>query len=121
MPIVGEAPAVDGFWVSTAVWLTHAGGVGRATAELMTGRNPSFDLTGCLIDRVQPHWGSSVFVRDRGYDQYDEVYHIVHARAPAGNHRGLRRSPFHDRQAGREYGAVPMVDGALNSMRLEKG
>jgi len=99
MPIVGEAGAVEGFWVSTAVWLTHAGGVGRATAELMTGRDPSFDLTGCSIDRVQPHWGSSAFVRDRAYDQYDEVYDIVHPRAPAESHRGLRRSAFHNRQA----------------------
>lgn len=103
MPVLGES-AVEGFWVAAAVWITHAGGVGRAIAEWMIDGYPRRDLTGCDIQRFQPHAGSSSYVRERGAYNYDTVYDIVHPREPASSPRGLRRSPFYEHQ--QDLGAV---------------
>ena len=41
-PVLGESPRVRGFWSAQAVWITHAGGVGRAVAEwIVNGERPS--------------------------------------------------------------------------------
>ncbi|WP_327053957.1 GcvT family protein [Halomicrococcus gelatinilyticus] len=99
MPILGEAPSVDGFWVAAAVWLTHAGGVGRTVAEMMDAGSASENVVPAHINRFQPHSGSETFVRDRGYRQYDTVYDVVHPRESAVTNRGLRTGPFYGQQS----------------------
>ena len=42
--IVGESPDVRGLWVCEAVWITHAGGMGRMVAEWIAEGEPSMDL-----------------------------------------------------------------------------
>ncbi|PSP84859.1 glycine cleavage system protein T, partial [Halobacteriales archaeon QS_1_68_17] len=98
MPVMGEAPDVEGFWVAAAIWLTHAGGVGRSMAELMTDGTASRDVSAAHITRFQPHAGSREYVRDRAYRQYDEVYDIHHPRESAASLRELRTGPFYPHQ-----------------------
>ena len=38
MPLIGEAAAARGLWLCEAIWVTHAGGAGRALAELIVRR-----------------------------------------------------------------------------------
>lgn len=98
-PIMGSPAELDGFWVAAAVWLTHAGGVGKAMAEWMTTGYPRQNIAPCDINRFQPHAGSRRFVRDRAAYSYDTVYDLIHPRELPDVNQNLRTGPFYDRQS----------------------
>ena len=97
-PVLGESPDVRGFWSAQAVWITHAGGVGRAVAEWIVNGEPTADLRECDITRFHPHALSRPYVRARAAQQYREVYDIIHPRQQMTHPRNLRLSPFFARQ-----------------------
>jgi len=97
-PVLGESPQLPGFWSAQAVWITHAGGVGRAVAEWIVYGEPSTDLHECDIRRFHPHALSRPYVRARAAQQYREVYDIIHPRQQMTHPRNLRLSPFFARQ-----------------------
>ena len=103
-PILGESPQVQGFWSAQAVWITHAGGVGKAVAEWIVNGEPTTDLRECDIRRFHPHALSRPYVRERAAQQYREVYDIIHPRQQMANPRNLRLSPFYTRQ--KELGGI---------------
>ena len=103
-PVLGESPAVRGFWSAQAVWITHAGGVGKAVAEWIVNGEPTIDLRECDIRRFHPHALSRPYVRARAAQQYREVYDIIHPRQQMTDPRNIRLTPFFARQ--RELGAV---------------
>ena len=103
-PVLGESPQVRGFWSAQAVWITHAGGVGKAVAEWIVNGEATTDLHECDIRRFHPHAYDDTYVRTRAAQQYREVYDIIHPRQQIAEPRNLRLSPFHARQ--RELGAV---------------
>ena len=103
-PVLGEWPQVRGFWSAQAVWITHAGGVGRAVAEWIVNGEPTLDLRECDIRRFHPHALGRSYVRARAAQQYREVYDIIHPRQQVEHPRNLRLTPFHARQ--KELGAV---------------
>ena len=103
-PILGESPQVGGFWSAQAVWITHAGGVGKAVAEWIVNGEPTTDLRECDIRRFHPHALSRPYVRERAAQQYREVYDIIHPRQQMANPRNLRLTPFYTRQ--KELGGV---------------
>ncbi len=103
-PVLGESPQVRGFWSAQAVWITHAGGVGRAVAEWIVNGEPTIDLRECDIRRFHPHALSRPYVRARAAQQYREVYDIIHPRQQMTNPRNIRLTPFFARQ--RELGGV---------------
>ncbi len=102
--IMGEASHVRGFWAAEAVWVTHAGGVGRALAEWLVNGEPSIDLREADVNRFHPHVASKAYVQARAIRQYVEVYDILHPLQQMENPRGLRVSPFHSRL--QDLGAV---------------
>ena len=97
MPLLGESPQVGGFWLAEAVWITHAGGVGKAVAEWMVEGTPGSDLRECDVSRFHPYTQTSSYVRERGAQQYREVYDIVHPLQQMERPRGLRTAPYHRR------------------------
>ena len=97
-PILGEAPQVKGFWSAQAVWITQAGGVGRAVAEWIVNGDPGIDLRECDIARFHPHDYNRNYIRARASQQYREVYDIIHPLQQIANPRNLRLTPFHQRQ-----------------------
>ncbi len=103
-PVLGESPAVKGLWLGEAVWITHGGGVGKALAEWLVEGEPRMDVHEAHIDRFHAHMTIRPYVRRRGFQQYVEVYDVVHPLQQMAEPRGLRRSPFHD--AYRQAGAV---------------
>ena len=103
-PVLGESPQVGGFWSAQAVWITHAGGVGKAVAEWIVNGEPTTDLRECDIRRFHPHALSRPYVRARAAQQYREVYDIIHPRQQMDNPRNLRLTPFYTRQ--KELGGV---------------
>ena len=103
-PVLGESPQLPGFWSAQAVWITHAGGVGKAVAEWIVEGEPTTDLHECDIRRFHPHALSRPYVRARAAQQYREVYDIIHPRQQMTHPRNLRLTPFYARQ--QELGAV---------------
>ena len=104
MPLVGESAMVRGVWVAEAVWITHAGGVGRAVAEWMAQGAPGMDLREADLNRFAAFAHTPEYVKTRGAQQYREVYDIIHPLQQIENPRQLRLSPFYERQ--RALGAV---------------
>jgi glycine cleavage system T protein len=98
-PLLGEAADVRGLWLAEAIWVTHAGGCGRALAELMTHGDVDLDLHECDPRRFDAHGLSRPYARARGAQQYREVYDVIHPRQQSEQVRGLRRTPFYERQA----------------------
>ena len=105
MPLLGESPTVQGFWVAEAVWVTHSAGVGRAMAEwIVDGYCSSFDLHECDVNRFEPHQLAPEYVQARSAQNFVEVYDILHPLEPPVPLRPVRVAPFYERQ--RELGGV---------------
>ena len=98
--IVGEAASVRGFWICEAVWVTHAGGMGRMVAEWMVDGEPSMDLAEADANRFYPHMTTPPYVAERGAQAYREVYDIIHPLQQMERPRNLRLTPFFDRHVG---------------------
>ena len=104
MPVLGESADVRGFWSAQAVWITHAGGVGKAVAEWMVEGEPEIDIHECDMNRFHRHAYTRSYVRVRSAQQYREVYDIIHPLQQMESPRGIRVSPFYPRE--KELGAV---------------
>ncbi len=103
-PLMGEARDVPGFWLAEAVWITHSAGVGKAMAEWLVDGAPSLDVHECDIARFEPHQLTPPYIRERGIQNYAQVYDIVHPLQPMEEAAGLRTSPFFEVE--QEFGAV---------------
>src|SRR6476659_4972167 len=99
-PLLGETASARGLWLGEAIWVTHSGGAGRALAELMTHGDSSVDLHEADPERYDNHGLSRPYARARGAQGYREVYDIIHPRQQSEQARGLRRTPFYEREAG---------------------
>jgi dimethylglycine oxidase len=101
--IVGESADVRGLWICEAVWVTHAGGMGRMAAEWIAGGEPSMDMAEADANRFYPFMTTPPYVRARGAQQYREVYDILHPLQQMSHPRELKLTPFHARHG--ELGA----------------
>jgi glycine cleavage system T protein len=101
--LLGESPDVRGFWSAEAVWITHAGGVGKVMAEWIAAGVPSIDLREADLNRFQPHALGRRYVRARSNQGYVEVYDVIHPLQQMEFPRPLRVSPAYERQ--KELGA----------------
>ena len=97
--IVGESAKVRGVWVCEAVWVTHAGGMGRQVAEWMALGEPSLDLAEADANRFYPYQTTPPYVLERGKQQYREVYDILHPRQQMLRPRKIRLTAFYGRHA----------------------
>jgi dimethylglycine oxidase len=103
-PLLGESERLQGFWLAEAIWITHAGGAARAIAQLLTDGHADHDLHECDVNRFEGFATTDAYVRERGAQQYREVYDVIHPLQPPEQPRPLRRSPFFSQQ--RELGAI---------------
>jgi dimethylglycine oxidase len=97
LPLLG-ASRVRGLWLGQAIWVTHAGGAGRALADLMVHGHTDVDLHECDPERFEGYGTSRAYWRARGAQQYREVYDITHPRQQSEQARPLRRTPLYDRE-----------------------
>jgi glycine cleavage system aminomethyltransferase T/glycine/D-amino acid oxidase-like deaminating enzyme len=102
--LIGEVHGVTGLYLCEAVWVTHGPGAARAVVDLMTEGGCELDLREVDANRFGRHVASRSYVRTRGVQNYREVYDIIHPRDVLLEPRGLRRTPFYERQ--KELGAV---------------
>ncbi|RYP83240.1 hypothetical protein DL769_001436 [Monosporascus sp. CRB-8-3] len=103
MPLIGQSPNLDGFFVAEAVWVTHSAGVARAMAEILTTGASQLDLGECDLSRFDQVQLSPAYIKETSIQNFVEVYDIIHPLQPRDSPRNLRVSPFHSRQ--RELGA----------------
>ncbi|MER7110028.1 GcvT family protein [Streptomyces sp. NPDC000229] len=109
MPVLGESRTLRGFWLAEAVWVTHSAGVAKAVAEWMVDGRASIDLHECDLTRFEDAQRSPAYVRERGSQQFVEVYDVMHPLQPMEQPRPLRVSPFYARQC--ELGAYFLEGG----------
>ncbi len=97
-PLMGESRDVGGFWLAEAVWVTHSAGVAKAVAEWLVDGQPTVDVHECDIERFEPHQLAPTYVRERGMQNFVEVYDILHPLQPMESPRPMRTSPFYERE-----------------------
>jgi heterotetrameric sarcosine oxidase gamma subunit len=105
-PVVGEAPNLQGYFVTAglnSVGIIHGGGLGRLLANWIVAGRPDMDVTGFNIDRFQPYQLNPRYRSERTVETLGMVYQTHFPGRSMQTARGVKRSPIHDRLA--EQGA----------------
>jgi aminomethyltransferase len=108
LPVLGPVQECPGLWTAAAVWITHAGGAGKALAEWMETGVPRLpdgpiDLRNCNVNRFAPHEGSWDFAKDVGGEEYRNIYSIIHPKWVWTEHqREIRRTPMYHSHVDRD-------------------
>lgn len=95
-PIMGPAPGWDNAWTAIGVWVTHAGGVGKAIAEWMEAGHPTTDVHNANINRFYEYQTSKFYIMRSAAQQYREVYDILHPQQQMEHTRNIRLAPYHE-------------------------
>ncbi|MDP6539539.1 MAG: FAD-dependent oxidoreductase [Planctomycetota bacterium] len=108
--LLGEAPAVRGFFVGAgfnAFGIAAGGGAGRALAEWIVGGEPSYDLWPVDLRRFGPHQGGDCWVRERTLEAYAHHYTMAWPHEELVSGRPLVTSPLYERleRAGACFGS----------------
>lgn len=101
--ILGEAPAVRGFFVGAgfnSVGIASAGGAGRALAEWIIEGEPTTDLVAVDIRRFAPFNGNNQWLRARVGEVLGLHYAVPWPNREYQTARPFRRSPAYERLAG---------------------
>ena len=104
LPLLGETPEVKGLWSAAAVWVKEGPGVGKSVAEWLVLGQPEIDLQSSDIARFYPCQKTVANVRARAAEGFNKTYGIVHPAEQWETNRGVRVSPFYERE--RALGAV---------------
>jgi glycine cleavage system aminomethyltransferase T len=109
LPLLGPHPDVAGLWLAEAIWITHAGGAGRAIAEWMVNGVSALDAREADISRFHRYALTPRYIHVRGEEAYKNTHLIIHPAEPMKRPRGLRHSPLHSRYEGQEAHFVDMA------------
>ena len=91
----------------------------RRSRRLMTDGRADHDLRESDVNRFDAYATTDAYVRERGAQQYREIYDVIHPLQPLEQPRPLRRSPFY-RAAARSGGDV-LREPRLGSASLVRG
>jgi len=98
-PSVGESANVRGLWYAVSVWVKDGPGTGKLIADWMTDGRTELDHFGVDVSRYYPFQQEEQYIHDRCYETAFKIYNpAVHNREPYTKGRGLRRSPFYERE-----------------------
>ncbi len=98
-PSVGESATVRGLWYAVSVWVKDGPGTGKLIADWMTDGVTELDHFGVDVSRYYPFQQEEQYIHDRCYETAFKIYNpAVHNREPYTKGRGLRRSPFYERE-----------------------
>ncbi|KAL2723148.1 hypothetical protein V1477_019739 [Vespula maculifrons] len=109
--IVGEAPEIRNYYVAAGmktVGISAAGGVGRATAELIVNGSTSLDMYELDVSRFLGLHNNRKFLRDRVKEVPGMHYALQYPHHEFKTGRNLRMSPIYPklREAGAVFGQV---------------
>ena len=99
-PSVGESANVRGLWYAVSVWVKDGPGTGKVIADWMTDGRTELDHSGIDVARYYPFQQEEQYIHDRCYETAFKIYNpAVHNREPYTKGRGIRRSPFYERES----------------------
>ncbi|HET9462231.1 MAG TPA: FAD-dependent oxidoreductase, partial [Gaiellaceae bacterium] len=98
MPILGELPEVKGLWSAAAVWVKEGPGVGKSLARWMVHGESHIDLHSSDAARFWEHQKTSTHVKARTAEGFNKTYGIVHPLEQWESNRGVRLSPYYERE-----------------------
>ncbi len=99
-PSVGESSRVRGLWYAVSVWVKDGPGTGKLIADWMTDGRTELDHSSVDVARYYPFQQEEQYIHDRCYETAFKIYNpAVHNREPYTKGRGLRRSPFYERES----------------------
>ncbi|MEM7172943.1 MAG: FAD-dependent oxidoreductase [Pseudomonadota bacterium] len=126
-PSIGESQNVRGLWYAVAIWVKDGPGMGKLIADWMTDGRTEIDHHAIDYARYYPFQTEEKFIEERCTETAMKIYDpAVHPREPFAGGRGVRRSPFYERE--KELGGYFMELGgwerahgyASNEHLLEK-
>ncbi|TPE46701.1 GcvT family protein [Amaricoccus solimangrovi] len=126
-PSMGESQKVRGLWYCVGIWVKDGPGMGKLIADWMTDGRTAIDHARVDYARFNPFQLTEQFIHDRCVETAKKIYNPpVHPREPFDGGRGIRRSPFWERE--KELGGYFMELGgwerahgyAANEHLLEK-
>ena len=98
-PSIGESAKVRGLWYAVSVWVKDGPGTGKVIADWMTDGYTELDHSSIDMARYYPFQQEEQYIHDRCYETAFKIYNpAVHNREPYTKGRGLRRSPFYERE-----------------------
>jgi len=99
-PSIGESAKVRGLWYAVSVWVKDGPGTGKVIADWMTDGYTELDHSSIDMARYYPFQQEEQYIHDRCYETAFKIYNpAVHNREPYTKGRGVRQSPFYDREA----------------------
>ncbi|XP_063987636.1 pyruvate dehydrogenase phosphatase regulatory subunit, mitochondrial [Diachasmimorpha longicaudata] len=109
--IVGEAPEIRNYYVAAGmktIGVSAAGGVGRATAELIINGSTSLDMYEIDVSRFLGLHNNRKFLRDRVREVPSTHYALQYPHMEFKTGRNLRMSPIYSKlkEAGGVFGQV---------------
>ena len=97
--IIGESVEARNLWLCEAVWVKDGPGAGKLLAEWMTYGRTSMDPHSIDPARHYPIQKTDEYIRGHCYESSQKVYTpAVHPREPFATSRGMRVSPFYERE-----------------------
>lgn len=126
-PSMGESRKLRGLWYAVGIWVKDGPGMGKLIADWMTYGRTDIDHSAIDYSRFNEFQLEEEFIHDRCWETAKKIYNPpVHPREPFANARGIRRSPFYEREV--ELGGYFMELGgwerahgyAANEHLLEK-
>ena len=98
-PSLGESANARGLWYAVSVWVKDGPGTGKLIADWMTDGCTELDHSSVDVARYYPFQQQEQYIHDRCYETAFKIYNpAVHNREPYTKGRGLRQSPFYERE-----------------------
>jgi glycine cleavage system aminomethyltransferase T/glycine/D-amino acid oxidase-like deaminating enzyme len=126
-PSMGESQKVRGLWYAVGIWVKDGPGMGKLIADWMTDGRTAIDHSRIDFARFNAFQLQQKYIEERCTETAMKIYNPpVHPREPFAGGRGIRRSPFYERE--KELGGYFMELGgwerahgyAANEHLLEK-
>ncbi|MCV9940675.1 FAD-dependent oxidoreductase [Boseaceae bacterium BT-24-1] len=126
-PSMGESQKVRGLWYAVGIWVKDGPGMGKLIADWMTDGRTAIDHSRIDFARFNAFQLQEKYIEERCIETAMKIYNPpVHPREPFAGGRGIRRSPFYERE--KELGGYFMELGgwerahgyAANEHLLEK-
>ncbi len=116
-PVVGEAPAMDNYFVAAglnSIGILSGPGVGRALADWVVDGKPSVDVTAMHPARFEAFQCAPRYRADRVAETLGRVYTCHYPHHHMESARGAKESPLHERlaRAGALFRPVSGFEGA---------
>ena len=98
-PSMGESQKVRGLWYAVGIWVKDGPAMGKLIADWMTDGRTAIDHSRIDYARFNTFQLQEKFIEERCTETARKIYNPpVHPREPFAGGRGIRRSPFYERE-----------------------